>query len=202
MVGRVRIAVTALLLAPVLAACSSDKPAAQTTTAPTPITRLDVSAVRLARAKFCDRLPDAAVRQALDGAAESDESWGNGDPLPGADGSGDVGHEIGCAWTGANGAVARAWVFARPVDASLAGTLVGQAAHRKGCTAERTAIFGSPALLQTCTLTGGVQRVRRAGLFGDAWLTCEVTGAASASFRARTDRWCASVVAALDLSGR
>jgi hypothetical protein len=202
MVGSWRIVVAALLLAPVLAGCSSDKPAARATTAPTPITKLDLSAVRLARAEFCDRLPDAAVRRALGGDAQSDETWGNGDPLPGASGSGDVGHEIGCGWAGTAGAAARAWVFARPVDASLAGTLVRQAAHRQGCTAERTAIFGSPALLQTCTLTGGVQRVRRAGLFDDTWLTCEVSGATSDSLRARIDGWCASVVAALDLSGR
>lgn len=191
-------AVAALLLVPVIAGCSSDEPSAESTATPTPIAKLDVGAVQLARATFCDQLPDTAVRRALGGDADSDESWANGDPLPGADGSGDVGHEIGCAWTGAGGSAARAWVFARPVDATLAGTLVGQAGRRKGCTAERTPTFGSPAVLQTCTLTGGVQRVRRAGLFGDTWLTCEVSGTSAEPLRGRADDWCAAVVAALD----
>ena len=202
MVGSWRVAVAAVLLAPMLAGCSSDEPSAKSTATPTPIAKLDVSGVRLARATFCDQLPDAAVHRALGGEVDTDESWGNGDPLPGDNGSGDVGHEIGCAWTGASGSTARAWVFARPVDASLAGTLVGQAGRRKGCTAERTPTFGSPALLQTCTLTGGVQRVRRAGLFGDTWLTCEVSGASSEPLRDRADGWCAAVVAALDVSRR
>jgi len=201
MVSSWRVAVAALLLAPVLAGCSSDEPAAEATAAPTPIAKLDVAAVQLARATFCDRLPDAAVRRALGGDLDTDESWGNGDPLPGDDGSGDVGHEIGCGWTSAAGSSARAWVFARPVDASLAGSMVVQAGRLKGCTAERTPTFGSPAVLQTCTLTGGVQRVRRAGLFGDTWLTCEVSGPSSETPRDRADGWCASVVAALDTNG-
>jgi hypothetical protein len=180
-----------------LAGCSSDDPPTRTTPRPTPIAKIDSQAVRLLRADFCDRVPGSASTRALGAAATSDESWANGEPVPGATGSGDVGHEIGCAWTAADGAIARAWVFARPVTATLAGSLVRQAGRQDGCTAAAAPVFGSPSVLQTCTLTGGVQRVRRAGLFGDTWLTCEVSGSAE-QLPARTDAWCAAVVAAVD----
>jgi hypothetical protein len=189
------------VLVPALAGCSGgdDSSPERATAGPTPITKLDVAGIRLVRAEFCDRVPDSAIRPALGGKPESDDSWGNGDPVPGSagSGSGDVGHEVGCAWTGAAGAAARAWVFARPVSADLAGTLVGQAGQQQGCTAEQTSTFGAPAVLQTCTLPDGVHRVRRAGLFGDTWVTCEVSGAASPSLGRRTDHWCAAVIAAL-----
>jgi hypothetical protein len=200
MVGRPGLVVAVLVVAPLLAGCGgSDDTSPETAARPTPIAKLDVAGVRPARAEFCDRLPDSAVEAALGGKPESDDSWGNGDPIPDASGeSGDAGHEIGCVWTGAAGAAARAWVFARPVDAAFAGALVRQAGRQPGCTAQPTAEFGKPALLQTCTLPGDVQRVRRAGLFGDTWLTCEVSGAASPALARRTDRWCAAVVAAVD----
>jgi hypothetical protein len=191
------VAIVALLPAMVLVGCSSDDPGPTVSARPTPIGKLDVAKVRLVRGEFCDRVPDAAVRRALGDDAEADESWGNGDPVPGGTGSGDVGHELGCAWTGAAGAAARAWVFARPVTTSFATSLVRSAGRHKGCTAEQTRTFGTPAVLQTCTVAGGVQRLRRAGLFGDTWLTCEVTGS-PADLRARVDPWCAAVVAALD----
>ena len=200
MVARARRVVAALLVAPLLAGCSgSDDPPAESTARPTPIAKLDVAAVRLARAEFCDRVPDEAIEEALVGEAEADDGWKNGDPVPGADGgSGEVGHEIGCSWTGSGGAAARAWVFARPVTADFAGLLVRQAGRQQGCTAEPTPTFGTPAVLQTCTLPDGAQRVRRAGLFADTWLTCEVSGAAAPTLARRTDRWCAAVVSALD----
>lgn len=188
-----------LVLAPLLTGCggSQEKPTARTP-APTPITKLDVAGVRLARVPFCDRLTDDAVRRALGGAAESEDAWGNGDPVPGGTGSNDVGHELGCSWTGAGGAMAAAWVFARPVTSELATAVVRRAAHDP-CPAQPAGAFGSPALVQTCPATAGLERVRRAGLFGDSWLTCEVTGP-TAEAKARADRWCATVVSALDVS--
>ena len=196
----------ALALAPLLAACSGSGGAkTPKTTAPTPITKLDASHVQLARASFCDRVSSSGVRAALGGKPESDADWANGDPLPTAAGdgdqdTGDLAHEFGCEWTGPAGAVARAWVFARPVDTAYATTLVGQARRTKGCTAGPAPVLGNPALVQTCTLAGGVHRVRRAGLFADTWLSCEVQAATEAGLRARTDAWCAAVVNALDLS--
>jgi hypothetical protein len=200
MVRRASLVLAALVLTQGLAGCSgSDEPQAKRTAAPTPVEDLVVAEVRLVRGAFCDRVPGPAVEAALGAEADADDAWSNGDPVPGSgEGSGEVGHEIGCAWTGPAGAAARAWVFARPVSTDLAATLVADAGRQQGCTAEPTPTFGAPAVLQTCTLADGVQRVRRAGLFGDTWLTCEVSGATSGDVGRRTDRWCAAVVAALD----
>jgi hypothetical protein len=58
-------------------------------------------------------------------------------------------------------------------------------------------------MLQSCAQPGGVDRMRRAGLFGDTWLTCELslpTSVPDATRRARLDTWCATVVAALRTS--
>lgn len=199
MVRSWRITAAALLLAPALAGCSSDKPKATPIPSATPITKLDVASVRLARAEFCDRIPKSSVRRALGGDAQSDESWRNGDPVSGEGGTGDIGHEIGCAWTGTTGAAARAWVFARPITTTFALSLVRRAGSTSGCTATSSKVFGDPSVLQSCTLSGGVHRMRRAGLFADAWLTCEVSGPAE-GLRERVDGWCAHVVAALDTS--
>jgi len=187
------------LVAPVLAGCGgSGGPPAADTPASTPITKLDVTGVRLARAPFCDRLTEAAVREALGGPAQADDAWSNGDPVPGSGSPGQVGHEFGCSWTGADGAVVATWVFARPVSADFATSIVREAT-RERCAAQPATTFGSPALVQTCARQPGLERVRRAGLFGDTWLTCEVTGPASEA-TARTDRWCATTVSALDVS--
>ena len=204
MVRRSWLVVAILALTPLAAGCSgSDEPTSPASTAPTSIDRITAGAVHLARAEFCDRVPASAVRRALGTDPLSDESWANGDPVPGAEGtgSGDVGHEIGCGWAAAGSAAARAWVFARPVDAGLAAQVVSAAGRSRGCTAEETSVFGSPALLQQCTLAGGLVRERRAGLFGDTWLSCELTSTGSTSDterRTRLDGWCATVVAALD----
>ena len=199
MVGRPVLVVAAFVAAGVVTGCSgSHDPAPRTTPSPTPIGKLQPGSVRLVRAGFCDRLPGSAVTAALCGRPTGDQSWGNGDPVPDATGSsGDVGHEIGCGWTGADGAVARAWVFARPVPSAFATSLVGQAGRQQGCTAAAAPVLGSPSVLQTCTLPGNVERVRRAGLFGDTWLTCELSGAPAPDLEKRTDRWCAAVVGAV-----
>src|SRR4051812_47905650 len=188
---------TILVAALLFAGCSGsrEKSAAPQSAAPTPIGKLDSGTIRLSRSQFCDRVAATAVRRALAGKAEADQHWDNGDPAPSGGGSsGDVTHELGCAWTGPAGATARAWLFARPVDGLFAQTLVRQAGRQAGCRAESAAVFGGPALLQTCTGAGGLQRVRRAGLFGDTWLTCELAG--PGDVRARLDAWCAAVVAA------
>jgi hypothetical protein len=189
----------ALVAATVLAGCDgSSEDAPLTRSAPTSIAQLDVAGVRLARAPFCDRLTDAAVREAVGGPATSSDAWANGDPVP-TDGSpGQVGHEFGCSWTGADGLTASAWVFARPVSPDFAATVI-RATAGESCPGRSAPAFGSPAILQTCPAGPGLERVRRAGLFGDTWLTCEVTGP-SAQVQARADRWCAATVSALDIS--
>lgn len=201
MVRRWSVAVTAVVATLVLAAgCGgSDDPSERASARPTTLAQLDVAGVQVARAEFCDGVPEAAVRDALAAEPSKQDDWGNGDPVPGSDDPGDLGHELGCSWTAGDGTTARAWVFGRPVDADFAATLVGHAGERRRCTAAAASDFGSPSVLQTCRLPGGVERVRRAGLLGDSWLTCEVAGPRAADPRSRLDAWCAAVVSALDL---
>jgi hypothetical protein len=198
MVSRWSVAVAGLLLVPSVAACSSDGPKAAPTATATPLSKLHVSSLRLARAEFCDQVPKSAVRRALGADPSSDASWGNGDPVDGEDGTGDIGHEIGCSWNSTQ-AAARAWVFARPVTSAFAADLVRQPDHGVGCTTTPTTDFGSPSVLQSCRSPRGVLELRRAGLFGDTWVTCEVSNVSTP--RARLDAFCAQVVAALDASG-
>lgn len=201
MVREWSVVVTTLLLTTTLVAgCSgSDDPSEQVSARPTTLAELDTAGVHVARAEFCDRVPEAAVRDALAAEPSEQDDWGNGDPVPGADDPDDLGHELGCSWTTGGGTAARAWVFGRPVDAEFAAVLVRQAGERKRCTTATSSDFGSPSVLQTCTLAGGVQRVRRAGLLGDSWLTCEVAGPRAADPASRLDSWCVAVVGALDL---
>lgn len=220
MVRQWSVVVTTLLVTTTLVAgCSrSDDSSDQPSTRPTTLAQLDIAGIQVARVEFCDRVPKDAVRDVLGGEPEGRDAWGNGEiaPLdagvdvgavPGSpppeeisDLRGDLMHELGCVWTRGGTATARAWVFGRPVDADFAATLVGQAGERKRCTAAPSSDFGSPSVLQTCTVAGGVQRVRRAGLLGDSWLTCEVAGPRSADPGSRLDAWCAAVVSALELS--
>ena len=100
--------------------CASDEPEKSAPTpAPTPIAGLNSAAMQVPRIEFCASVPDKAVTDALGGKPDSKAAYGNGDTEK-LDGVGeDVLHEIGCSWSTDEGATARAWVFARPVDAPL-----------------------------------------------------------------------------------
>lgn len=201
MVRRWSVVVAAVLVAvPLTAGCSgSDDPEDRASAGPTSLAQLDTTEVQVARVEFCEQVPDAAVEAALGGEPTKEDAWGNGDPVPVSDDPGDLGHELGCSWGSADGAAARAWVFGRPVDAELAGVLLRQAGERQRCTAAASSDFGSVSVLQTCALAGGVQRVRRAGLLGDSWLTCELAGPKADDPGSRLDAWCLAAVGALDL---
>ena len=173
------------------------KPAATASAKPTPIGRLDSSALHVVRVAFCDLVPKQAVRRALLGTPTKARSWRNGDPVP--DAGREVGHEFGCQWSGPHGRVARAWVFARPVSPAFARLLIRRAAKDPGCRTGAGPGFGEPSLVQTCARTGSTRRIRHAGLFDDTWLTCEVSGHGKpADLRRRTDAWCVSVANALN----
>ena len=109
----------------------------------------------------------------------------------------DVGHEFGCEYVGADGTVARAWVFAPEVDADQAQRLVRSAAKAPGCEPAEGPAFGDPTLALTCTKDGIAQASYR-GLFGDAWLVCEVVRPAGATWDVvdRAGRWCVGVLEA------
>ena len=202
-------AVVPVLLAVLLSgsACggSTEEPAAAPSASPTPLARLDTTTMQVPRIEFCSLLPGAAVRAAVGGAPASQDAWGNGDEqsLPGV--GADVVHELGCSWTGAASSgpatTARAWVFARPVEAAYARTVVAANRGVRGCRTLRGPAYGAPTTTQVCTLPGALgrtQRIRHAGLFGQTWLTCELQGAPAPDLRARADTWCVQVANALD----
>ena len=196
-------ATVVVVVSGVLAFGGSDEPAgggepgdADFTT--TPLASYDTAAATVTRGEFCEAIDPRQVEAALDGAPDSSTAWQNGDPVEVTDGVEDVGHEFGCEYTGVDGAVARAWVFAPPVDAAQAQRLVRAAGKAPGCEAAAGPAFGDPTLALTCTKDGVVQASYR-GLFGDAWLVCEVARPAGATWDVvdRAGRWCVGVLEAV-----
>jgi hypothetical protein len=187
--------------------CSSDESAAPKAS-PTPLASLNTSSMQIPRIEFCKLLPDSAVQDALGAKPDSSASYRPGDSvdLPGV--GKEVVHEIGCLWRTSAGATARAWIFARPVDAAFARDTIASGKETKGCTVTPGPAYGEPSTTQTCRLPDGSTRVRHAGLFGQTWLTCEVgdpgtekNSAGKHAVRQRADRWCVEVVNALNTSG-
>lgn len=197
--------VALILSTTLVAACGRDEePRAVVTVTPTPIGDLDTGSLKVVRVAFCDLVQKQAIRRALAGPARSSTEWANGERVPGTK-PGDIGHEVGCAWTGTKGRTARAWVFARPVSSSFALSLVKSAAREPRCRVVAGPRFGHPSVTQICSLSGGgvkggVTRVRYAGLFTHTWLTCEVTGSRTkrAAVKQRAGTWCVDVATTLD----
>ena len=161
----------------------------------TPLVQLDSDRVTVARAPLCEGIDERQVSAALGGAPESTRSWTNGDPVPVGEGVEDVGHEFGCEYVGADGTLARAWVFAPPVTRGQAHALARKAARTPDCAAGDGPAFGHPTLALTCPVADGGMRASYRGLFGDAWVVCEVTRPAGADWDVtdRAGRWCAGV---------
>lgn len=162
----------------------------------TDLADFDTTSTVVRRAPFCAVVPEEGVTEALGGRGELAE-YGNGEQataLP----AGDVAHEYGCVWTGANGAEARAWVFAPPVTGARA-LEIAKAAPAKGCTATAGApAFGKPSVALVCA-SGTTRTASYRGLFGDAWLSCSLTqpiATAPAELVERTGRWCVAVARA------
>ena len=167
--------------------------------APPPVTlsSLDTSELLVARTDFCTTVPEESVAEALAGAAAEVVAYGNGRRARIVGSLRDVAHEFSCAWSAEDGTVARAWVFAPPVTSERAATLVGSARQDQGCEPLADApSYGAPSVALACT-DGGTRRQSFRGLFGDAWLTCQLTAPAAvpvAELTERTSRWCAAVV--------
>ena len=181
--------------------CASDEPAKSAPTpGPTPITGLNSAAMQVPRIEFCASVPDKAVADALGGKPDSEAAYGNGDRQAFDGAAEDVMHEIGCSWSTDEGSTARAWVFARPVDAPLAQRVVASNRSTPGCRVVAGPAYGKPTVTQVCLRAGGEQRVRHAGLFGQTWLSCEVSAPAAevTGIRGRADAWCVQVANALN----
>jgi hypothetical protein len=182
-----------------LTGCSEEKKAAPPPS-PTPIADLNTSAMQVPRIKFCSLVPKSAISEALGSKPDSDASYGNGDeetlPVVGKD----VVHELGCAWSTDDGVSARAWVFARPVSTEFARTVIVSGRRTPGCRTVPGPAYGEPSTTQVCRRVPGEQRVRHSGLFGETWLTCELSasGVEPATLRSRSDRWCVDIANALN----
>ena len=198
---------------------SPDK-TAPTAHATTTLAQVDTTTMVVARRPFCDGIAAADVTAALGGEATDASSYSDGDKasLTSPEGTvDDVAQEFGCTWTG-TGTAARAWVFAPPVTPGWAGQLAAQVP--KGCTRKPGPAYGRPSVALSCgpartgagtgagTRAGasaaasgapGATTVSLRGLFGDAWLSCELTGRPdepAATVAARADRWCLAVARA------
>jgi hypothetical protein len=183
-----------------VSACQEDKPTEPATvpTAPsTPLESIETTGLAVARADFCERVAPAQAQEALGAEVASSTSYANGEPARLGPGVKDVAHEFGCAWKAADGAVARAWVFAPPVTRARAHDL-RDAALRRGCAAAKGSRFGAPSVTTLCTSDEGNEE-GYFGLFGDAWLSCTLTlpaGPTANDQPERTSRWCAAVLLA------
>lgn len=176
---------------------SEREDAAPSTRRPTPtvtetsLADLDTASLAVARTDFCARVAPAAAETALGSAPTATDTWGNGDRAAVAPGVRDVVHEFGCAWR-APGAEATAWVFAPPVTDAEAARLGRAATRAQRCAPVPGAPpFGTHSVAVRCT--GKAVTTTFHGLFGDAWLSCAVSGPEDPAV---TERWCVTVAQA------
>ncbi|QIG41909.1 hypothetical protein G5V58_03130 [Nocardioides anomalus] len=196
--------VTALLVVGGVLVLGGDDEAPRDDAAPqapftaTPLADRDTSGTVVTRGPFCERLDERVVEAVL-GSVPQAQSWANGDQVDLGNGSPDVVHEFGCSYADPSGGQARAWVFAPPVDTTRAARLARSAGKAGGCTPGTGPAFGSPTLALSCTAADGTVRASYRGLFGDAWVVCEVTRPAGADWDPvdRAGRWCVGVLDAL-----
>jgi hypothetical protein len=191
---------TAPLVALLVAGCSStNAPAKPTPLPPTPIGLLNTSAMHLARIDFCKLVPQAAVADAVGSKKSDGSSYGNGDTAQVTSTVNDVSHELDCTYSAPQGDTARAWLFVPPVSARQARKIVRASGQEPGCHADNGPAFGDPTEKQICTTGPGQHRVRYAGLFGDTWLSCEVSARAPLSeVDTRAAAWCVQVTGVLN----
>ena len=169
--------------------------------ATTPLEGFETTTLTVPRAGFCDSVDPRQVEAALGTEPVEVQSYDNGEVVTLADGVDDVAHEFGCLWQASDQSTARAWVFAPPVDAERAKRLVREAGREQGCETSPTPPFGSPSVGVVCRSEAG-GRASYQGLFGDAWLTCELSlgpdalEAGTAGLLDRTGAWCVGVAQA------
>jgi hypothetical protein len=145
----------------------------------------DTTTMHVRRGAFCDRVPTEDATEALGGAATEKKAYSDGDQTGISGEVSDVAQEYGCIWTGPEDSAtsARAWVFAPPVTLDWATQMTKSVP--KGCKAA--------SVVLTCVDAKKQPKVILRGLFGDAWLSCELTGKAgeaAATLQKRASRWC------------
>jgi hypothetical protein len=167
----------------------------------TPIRKVDLSALPIARRPFCNLLPRSDVEEALAGPVTKATQYGNGSKTKMAPGLADVSHEYNCTFDGAHGSQVRVWVFAQPVQTGTAKFLARQALKTPGCQQARAPKFGTPTAPTLCrTSSPKATVITLRGLFGQAWLSCQLTAPGRDDPKAaqqRADDWCVKVATAL-----
>lgn len=171
----------------------------------TPLRSVDTTTLTVRRAAFCNRVPTATAAAALrpsgsqaTGHAQrlTTATWRPGQSMQVDAKVKDVVDEYGCSWTTTSGLQARAWVFSPPVTPARAAKLARQTPP--GCQPIRASpaatprgrhalAYGKPTSALTC---GDSTQLR--GLFGDAWLTCELP----TQDLGLVGRWCLAVARA------
>jgi hypothetical protein len=166
----------------------------------TPLEELETTTLTVPRATFCPAVDPRQVEAALGEKPVDAQSYESGEEVTLADGVTDVAHEFGCTWVAADQSEARAWVFAPPVDAERARRLVSEVGREKDCQAYPDPAYGSPSVGMLCPGGEGGSRASYQGLFGDAWLTCELSTkdpeVSGDDLLERTGGWCAGVALA------
>jgi hypothetical protein len=178
-------------------------PAPSPSATPTPVRDVDLTGMPIPRGPVCPLLDEKAVAHALGGRVVRTSQYGNGDRAELVPGVRDVAHEYSCSYQAADGALARIWVFAAPVDKAGARSLVREVVHAEGCreVPSRPA-FGAPSVTTACPAPDGPgTAITMHGLFDDAWFSCELArprpaGSTPAQVR-RTERWCVRVAETL-----
>ncbi len=206
---RRRALVAVTLLTCTLTGCTEDSARTAGPSSPEvePLTDVDLRGLVAVRAPFCEALDRRRVEQVLGGAPRRSDSYAPGDPARLAAEVVDVAHEHGCTFS--RGAVtARAGLLARPVTRARAREYVDARRRQADCSPAGVLDFGSPGLVQTCRPPSTTEKpggsrhgtgslvVTMSGLFGDGWLTCQVTDRSPDrvdELVEEAQRWCAEV---------
>ena len=164
--------------------------------ATTPLDGFDTLSLTVPRAGFCSDVDPREVEAALGAEPVGERGYDNGDEVQLADGVTDVAHEFGCVWSLDDGSEARAWVFAPPVDGDRAQRLTRETTRTEGCDPVDGPPYGAPSVALLCT-DGPLTTASYRGLFGDAWLTCELVAPAPSggteAFVEKAGAWCVAV---------
>jgi hypothetical protein len=202
----VAVAVVAVAAVRVLGSNGSSSSSSGAKDTSTPLASLDLSGLPIAKSSPCSGLDEHDVTTALGGSVSASDRYDPGERVRLSRGLRDVSEEFGCTYRDTLGAEARVWVFAQPVRRSLASHLVRDARAEKGCRlVHHGPGFGTPSVTTACPVRrprGRVVTVR--GLYGDTWLTCQLTLPADTGADdpvRRTQRWCVSVVTGLGARG-
>lgn len=173
---------------------TSPSPSATSTRAP-----LDLSNLPVDRTLACDAVEDEALATALGSAPTAENSYVSGDRVEIAPGVTDTAHEDLCGFESPR-TKAKVWVFVAPVSTPRARRLVREVRATPRCTFPADATgFGTPGLTSVCIRGDSVVTTLR-GLFGDTWLSCELSVSGPAgpdAARTRAERWCVHVAATL-----